>query len=325
MKPTAAFSSASILILCAVIVMLGVHGHAQHQQVSASDVEMWMSSLSNWGRWGPDDQRGTLNLITPQKRRAAATLVREGTVVSLAHEVLTEKDADNPNPFIREMVPTSGTFRMDRYSVAYHGMSITHIDALCHASYKGQSYNGVPVSSVTADGCERNSVSTMKDGLFTRGVLIDMAWLKGVEFLEPGTPIYPADLQAWEQRTGITVSPGDALFVRTGRWRRRALRGPTTRYAGFHASVAPWLHDRGVAVLGGDADPEVAPSTVDGIGVPIHQMALVAMGLPLIDNCDFEELAVQARALGRWTFLFTTAPLKVRTGTGSPINPIAVF
>ena len=243
----------------------------------------------------------------------------------MAHEMLTEKAADNENPLFHTMLPTNGGFHMDNYNVSFHGMGQTHLDALCHASYQGKLYNGFPADGINAQGCPQDSVFSIKGGIVTRGVLIDIARMKGVDYLDPGTPIYPRDLAEWEEQTGIKVSAGDAVFVRSGRWAMRAAKGPGTSFAGLYASCAKWLHDRGVAVLGGDADPEVVPSQIDGIPAPMHLLTLVAMGMPLFDECDLEELGKEAAQRKRWVFLFTAAPLAVRGGTGAPINPIAVF
>jgi kynurenine formamidase len=309
-----------------LFVISAVSSRAQSDhKVTKADIERWMTEFSNWGRWGKDDQLGTLNLITPAKRREAAALVKEGYSISMAHNVLTEKSVDNENPFSHTMLPSVGGFQMDNYSVSFHGMGQTHLDALCHASFKGKNFNGAPVDQITAEGCPKDSVLAVKTGILTRGVIVDIARLKGVDYLEPGTPIYPEDLAAWEKQTGVKVSAGDAVFVRSGRWAMRAAKGPGSAFAGLHASCVRWLHDRGVAALGGDADPEVIPSQVEGVGAPIHLMALVAMGLPLFDECDLEDLGKEAAKRKRWVFLFTAAPLAVPGGTGSPINPIATY
>jgi kynurenine formamidase len=298
-------------------------------KMTKADIDRWMTELSNWGRWGKDDQLGTLNLITPAKRKKALALVREGYPISLSHDELTEKFADNPNPFIHTMImPQAGAtvgYVMDNYSVSYHGLAHTHLDALCHAFYEGKSYNGVLESDVTEQGCPKDSILVAKQGIMTRGILMDMAALKGVEYLEPGTPIYPEDLDAWEKKAGVKVSPGDVIFIHTGRWTRRAEKGPSRSYAGLHASCARWLHDRGVAILGSDDAQDVSPSQVEGVGLPIHQLALVAMGLYIFDNCDLEELAKQAAKRKRWEFLLTAAPMAIIGGTGSPLNPIATY
>jgi len=298
-------------------------------KMTKADVDRWMRELSNWGRWGKDDQLGTLNLITPAKRKQALALVKEGYPISLSHDELTEKSADNPSPLIHTMIlPQAGAtagYVMDNYSISYHGLAHTHLDALCHAFYEGKSYNGVLESEVTEQGCPRDSILVAKQGIMTRGILMDIAALKGVEYLEPGTPIYPEDLDAWEKKAGVKVSPGDVIFIHTGRWTRRAEKGPSRAYAGLHASCARWLHDRGVAILGSDDAQDVSPSQVEGVGLPIHQLALIAMGLYIFDNCDLEQLAKEAAKRKRWEFLLTAAPMAITGGTGSPLNPIATY
>jgi len=162
----------------------------------------------------------------------------------------------------------------------------------------------------------------------TRGILMDIAKLKGVDYLEPGTPIYTEDLEAWEKQAGVKVSAGDVIFIRTGRWARRAAMGPWNvgqKSAGLHASTAKWLRDRGVAMLGSDAASDVSPSQVPGVTQPIHQLVLVALGIPIFDTCDLEDLSKAAASRRRWEFLLTAAPIAVPGGTGSPLNPIATF
>jgi kynurenine formamidase len=305
-------------------------------RVDMKTVETWMTELSNAGRWGKDDRLGALNLITPEKRRAAAKLVEDGVAVSLAHDVLETASPDNPTPFEQTMTATGGpenptSYAMDKYAVAYHGFAQTHVDALCHVFYQGKMYNGVARATASAEGCKELDVTAMRDGVVTRGVLVDIAWLRGVDYLEPGTPIYPDELDAWEKKTGITIGAGDALLLRTGRWARREEKGAwggTEGAAGLHASCAPWLRKRDVAVLGSDAGSDVVPSGVEGaqgLYLPIHEIAIVALGVPIIDNADLERAADEARKRNRWEFLFVLAPLRVVGGTGSPANPIAVF
>ena len=157
---------------------------------------------------------------------------------------------------------------------------------------------------------------------------MDIARLKGVEYLEPGTPIYAEDLEAWEREVGVTVESGDILFVRAGRWARRAEQGAWAtgrEAAGLHASAAPWLHARGIAMLGSDYTNDALPSQVDGVTQPIHQLTLVAMGIPLFDNLDLEAVAAEAARQNRWEFMLVAAPLAMERGTGSPLNPLAIF
>lgn len=296
-------------------------------------VDRWMKELSNWGRWGKEDQLGTVNLITPAKRKQAIALVRDGVSVSLSRDTEKEKAEDNPKPFAQEMNstganPAGGQFSVDTYSVLYHGYAHTHMDSLCHMFYDGKMYNGYSQMEVGEDGAKKLAVNSFKNGILSRGVLLDIARLKKVEYLEPGTPIYPEDLEAWEKESKTRVTAGDVVFLRTGRWARRAAKGPwniAIRSAGFHALCIPWLHKRDVAMVGSDAGSDVMPSGVEGVRQPIHQLLLVALGTPIFDNCDLEAVGAEAAARKRWEFLLTAAPISVKGGTGSPLNPIATF
>ena len=329
--------AAPIAALALILASASSTTSAQERKATTvAEVEKWMTELSNWGRWGKEDRLGAVNLITPEKRKAAAKLVKDGVTVSLAHDVLEETSPDNPTPFEHTMTATGGPenpspYAMDRYAVTYHGFAQTHLDALCHVFHQGKMYNGVDRATATAKGCAELDVTTMRDGIQTVGVLIDIPWLRGVEWLEPGTPIYPEELEAWEKKTGITVSAGDVVLLRTGRWARRAAKGPwgpAEGAAGLHISCAKWLKDRGVAILGSDAGSDVVPSLVEGaqgVYLPLHEIAIAMLGIPIIDNADLERASEEARKRNRWEFLFTLAPLRVVGGTGSPANPIATF
>src|SRR6266851_7647356 len=302
------------------------------QKVDKATVDGWMQELSNWGRWGKDDQMGTVNLITPAKRKSAAALVKEGYAVSLSSNAETEKSADNPFPFGHEMISTGADpkpkFGMDIYTTRYHGLVLTHLDALSHMFYQGKMYNGYSQEQVDKLGAHQLAVTAYKNGLFSRGILMDIPRLKGVKYLEPSTPIYPTDLDAWEKKTGIKTGSGDIVFIRTGRWSRRAEKGPWNTEeaaAGMHVTCARWFHQRDVAAIGSDTHGELMPSPVEGVPFPMHQLLLIAMGTPMFDNCDLEALSEVAAARRRWEFLLTAAPLAVPKGTGSPLNPIAIF
>jgi kynurenine formamidase len=189
-------------------------------------------------------------------------------------------------------------------------------------------YNGVSQDTVTEAGCSNASIINLHGGVVTRGVLFDIPRLKGVDYLEPGTPIYQEDLEAWEEMAGVTVRPGDAIFIRTGRWARRAELGPwnvSQSAAGLHASTMPWVKARDVSFLGSDVAADVVPSQIEGVPLPVHQLTIVAMGVDLFDNQDLEALAETAAAQNRWEFLLVAAPLAVETGTGSPVNALAIF
>jgi kynurenine formamidase len=288
-----------------------------------------LESISNWNRW--DNELGTVNLITAEKRREAARLVTDGVSVSMAHNAIKEA-VDSSQPFEQRMVQLGGpegvTGANDAYSVDYHGFTQTHIDALCHIFHNGKMFNGRPYTDVTEAGAKTFSVTTMKDGIFTRGVLMDMPRLLGKDFLDGSRPIYPQDLDAWEREAGVKVGEGDAIIIRTGRWARRAAQGgwePMKNSCGLHASCLPWLKERDVAVVGSDLALDVMPSRVEGVLFPVHLGVIVYLGMPILDNLDLETIAEAAAARKRWTFLLTVAPLAVEGGTGSPVNPIATF
>jgi kynurenine formamidase len=323
----------AVLVLMFVLVSRGADEKAgdSKQKVTKADIDSMMKSLSNWGRWGKDDELGALNLITPEKRRQAATLVREGFTVSLAHEAVKTEMASS-SAFGHKMTSLPQvmdiTSASDEYRVAYHGFTQTHMDGLCHLFYKGQMYNGFSQKEVTEKGAARLSVHNFKQGIVTRGVLMDLPKLLGVRFLAGSEAIYPHHLDAWEKAAGLKVESGDAVLIRTGRWERGKVEGEwdiMKNSAGLHASCLPWLKQRDVAVVGSDLALDVLPSGVEGFELPVHWVVIVAMGMPILDNCDFEALSAAADSRKRWSFLLTVAPLVVTGGTGSPVNPLATF
>jgi kynurenine formamidase len=297
--------------------------------LSREEVLGFHKTLSNWGRWGDRDQLGTLNLITPEKRIASARLVRSGRSVSCARSLPTQPAADNPNPVVHHMTGTASEgWGGDYFAIASHGYATSHIDALCHIFHDGKIYNGYPIERVTAHGALELGIHELRDGIVTRGILLDIPRVRGVEFLEPGEPIFPDDLERAESEGGAGVEPGDVLFVRTGRWVVRSQRGPwapSEGMAGLDASCLPWLHERGVAALGSDGVSDVTPSRVLDVDMPIHTIAIVVLGLHLLDNLQLDDLAVACEEEGRIEFHLTIAPLILDRGTASPVNPIALF
>lgn len=301
--------------------------------IALEEFQQWQKELSNWGRWGDADEKGTLNLITPEVRKAAAGLVTEGVTVSLSHDYITQVEADVSSPFEHRMLATGvnnqHAFSVDYFGVEFHGLGHTHLDAVCHMFMDGKLYNGFAKETVNDEGAQHCDVKNLKDGIFSRGVLVDIPHLRGVPYLEPGTAIMPSELEAWEKKTGVTVREGDVVLIRTGRWARRAEKGAwkvrEEGAAGLHVTCAKWIRDRGVAVVGSDAALDAIPNYVEGVSQPLHALVLVAMGMPILDNCDLQAVSAEAAKRNRWTFLLTASPLAVEGGTGSPLNPIAVF
>src|SRR5579864_8056984 len=249
-----------LLMLSLAADKLSSQAASPSHRVSPAEYESWKKDLSNWGRWGKDDQIGALNLITPAKRKQAAGLVKEGFSVSLAADTDTVKAVDNPNPFELRML----TIGSDQIASNYHGIAHTHLDSLAHINDNGVFFNGYKpdADTVLKHGHAKNSIHNLKNGIFTRGILIDIPRLKGVPYLEPGTPIYVEDIEAWEKKAHVHVSSGDALFIRTGRWARRAALGPwdprAVGTAGLDVSVIPWLRQWDIATLGSDVAQAVS-------------------------------------------------------------------
>jgi len=292
-------------------------------KMSAAEYDQLFKKINNWGRWGKDDTLGTINLITEAKRKQAASLVKLGITVSIAHDLSTEEAPDNPYPIQQVVAPN---FRTDTYFFRYHGTFVTHEDALCHYTYNDRIYNDRPLNTKECFP----SIENLKDGIVTRGILIDIPRLKGVPYLEPDVAVYQSDIEAWEKMAGVKIGSGDAIILRTGRWARRAKAGPWKAIesaSGFDVTVAPWVRARDIALAAGDVTVEIhnVPPVVEGQLTPLHTLFINGLGMPIIDDMDPEALAETCARLNRWEFMLVVAPLRVPTGTGSPVNPIAIF
>lgn len=306
---------------------------------TAAKLDAIFAEVSNWGRWGDDDQ-GALALITPQRRAAGAALATTGVAVSLAHDLSTEATTETPQPAQHQML-ACGEHRtmagLDGYEASrdfigteVHGMGVSHLDALCHMFVRGQMFNGLPAELVTEAGAERNTVMAAANGIVGRGVLLDIARSRGVDHVTPERPVTAADLSAAEADQGSAVGPGDLLVVSTGRAARRRANGgelnPFVSLAGLHPDCLRWLRERDVALLGSDGISDPMPAgPIPGWPFPVHQVAITAMGVMLVDNLRLDDLIDTCADLGRWEFLLTIAPLRIPGGTGCPVNPIALF
>jgi kynurenine formamidase len=300
--------------------------------VTKAEYERWQTEQTNWGRWGKDDQNGALNLITAAKRKQAAGLVRDGVTVSLSQDESTEKSMDNPNPLDWAMLNASQTGAGDRVGwPGVHGAGHTHFDAFAHVFFNGKMWNGQPVAGVVTkeQGAAKGSILDLKNGVVTRGVLFDIPRLKGVEYLEPGTRVFPEDLEAWEKKAGVKIGSGDAFIFRWGRWARRAKLGMYDigkEQAGLDNSVIPWLKKRDIAILGWESPDYLPRPAGDELGgIALHNFVLTHLGVHILDRANLDALAAAAAQRNRWEFMLTIAPLAIPHGTGSPVNPIAMF
>jgi kynurenine formamidase len=304
--------------------------------VTAHEFQKLFDAVSNRGHWDDDGQRGTLRYLPPARTAAAARLVRSGVTVTLSQPLRTEARIDVPEPADHHMTMLtdvdigSGSVRFakDYVGVDYHNDGHTHIDALSHVAFDGSFFDGSPAESVTAQGAPDGSIEVLKDGLVGRAVLLDVPRVRGVRWIEPGDYVFREDLEAAERAQGVLTGPGDVLLVRTGHARPLTEVEPWDTQeakAGLHPRTALFLAERQVAALGSDGNSDTAPSTTEGIGFPIHVLAINAMGIHLLDYLQFEDVVPQCEAAGRWEFLFVAAPLRIIGGTGSPLNPIAIL
>ncbi len=306
-----------------------------------SEVEAleYFDRFSNWGRWGDDDQLGTLNDISREKITKAAGLVREGITVSCGRMI---EFAPKPSPAealippIHFMQRTGESADPDGFSSAVdwvglplHGFYVTHLDAHSHIFWKGMMYNGQPAKAVVSDrGATAGGVDLVRGGICSRGVLLDIPKLQDDRSLLGEQAVTSSQLEAAESQARVRVERGDVVLVRTGYGSERTrLERSVSKpeQPGLGAGCLEWIYNRGPAVLGTDTATDPTGAEIGHIKAPIHSVCLVAMGMWIIDGCDLEILAKTCTELERWEFLFLASPLRLKNATGSPTNPIAVF
>jgi kynurenine formamidase len=307
--------------------------------VSAAEFERLFADVSNWGRWGLDDEKGTLNYLTPERVRSGAALVKSGRTVSLSLPINTVAGPDNPRPSVHYMVKTydfrpdqgEPRFAGDYLGTELHGDCRTHLDALCHVAYKGKLFNGKSPATVTSRGATSMDVTAYAQGIAGRGVLLDLPRFRKVKWLEPGEAVTSDEIEAVEKFQGVRLGEGDIFLFRTGHHRRRLELGSWNNncdgegQAGLHVNAMPLLHERKVAAFFPDGDGETVPSNVEGVPYPVHALQITAMGMACADCLQFEELVKVCEEENRLTFMVVAAPLRLPRGTGSLFNPIAIF
>jgi len=297
---------------------------------SEAELDTLFEELDNAGRWGKDDERGTLNYITNAKRLGAASLVRTGRALSLARDLNTTQSATNPSPVRHTMCYQSHypIGAVDALCLDMHGFALTHLDAVAHVYRDQDVYNKRKAADVALpSGLTFGDMLAQRDGIFTRGVLLNIAAVRGVAWLTPDEGVYAADLDAAEKRQRVRVESGECIFVYTGLQKREAVEGPEN--LGHRVGIMPdairWVHEREVAVYSGDCVDAFPNPYGPRYAIYFHAIALAAMGLTLLDIPALEPLVEVCAELNRSDFLVTMAPLRIKGGTGSPVNPIAVF
>jgi len=297
---------------------------------SEEELDALFDEVNNAGRWGDDDELGTLNFITPEKRISAAALVKEGRAMSIGRDLDTVQSPNNPQPVRHSMCYQSHypIGSVDAVVIDMHGFSITHLDAVAHVYRDQDIYNGRKAEDVALPtGLSFADILVQKDGMFTRGVLLNIAAVRGTDWMDPDDGVYAADLIAAEERQGIKVESGDCIFVYTGLQKREEAEGPENlgERVGIMPDALRWMHEREISVYSGDCvDAFPNPYSMKYF-IYFHAISLAAMGLILLDIPALEPLLDVCEELDRSDFLLTMAPLRLKGGTGCPVNPIALF
>jgi hypothetical protein len=303
-----------------------------------SEVLEYFDRYSNWNRWGSDDELGTLNFVTAEKRVEAGKLVRSGAVTSCARIIDTmSQPNDVMGPPQRFVTLTSGTAQgareagaSDYFGMTYHGVRITHIDTLSHVFWDDTAYNGHPADIVAVpDGARILDVTSAKHGVFTRGLLVDAARFRGVDWMEAQQAVSGDEVRAILASEGLELLPGDALLLRTGYGKKLAAQGPDNMAregrAGWNASCLPLFYEESVSMIAADTTNDVIPSGYQNVSHPIHAVGIRSMGLWLVDNCELEELAALCESEQRWEFALAVSVVPFKGLTGGPVNPLALF
>ncbi len=295
------------------------------------EVLAYLKEDRNWGRWGENDQVGAVNMVTNEKRLAAAQLVKTGRAVSLSREFPKTPAPNNPTPaqhfMNRGVREPGGGLATDYYGVSYHGQSNTHLDALCHVWNEDGMWNGRnPDDVITFQGATWGSVEHWKEGIITRGVLLDVPKHRGQPFVTMEEPIHGWELEDVAKEQGVALEPGDAICVYGGRDKWNEVNpmwgGDPTQRPGLHASCLKFLRESDCCLLVWD----MMDFTPNGYDIPwsVHG-SIFAFGIGLLDNALLQPLAEACAEEGRYEFMLTVNPLRVVGGTGSPVNPIALL
>jgi len=305
-------------------------------RMSKKEFDKLFDEVCNWGRWGAGDEGGTLNYLTPMMVKRAASTVKSGRTVSMSRSIETTLAADNDNPASHNMTrlyqPPTGEepqFVSDYLGSEMHGNAYSHVDALCHVSYRGKLYNGRSADVVTPKGAKSMDITQYSRGIIGRGVLLDIPKMRGVKWLNPGEAVTSDELEQAEEAEGVKLGKGDVFVFRVGEYRRRRELGPwdveREGRAGLDPRAMRLLHERKVAAFLPDGDGETIPSPVDGVRYPVHALQIASMGLACGDSLQLEDLSKACHQERRWEFMVAIAPLVIPGGTGSLANPIAIF
>ena len=322
-----------------LIISLFVFYSCNSQNVSPEKktYDKLFEKVSNKGKWGDKDKKGTVNYIDNDKILNALKLPKKGISVSLSFNITQDSSEINHSDFDEitkyNHQASSVEFRgydwaSDNYSISYHGFTVSHMDGLAHLAQDGKLYNGYDASKITPQGFEELGIEAFSDGIISKGVLIDIPLLYGKEYLDAGTKITINDILKFEEKYNVKIEKGDVVLVRTGRWSEKSIKGDSDYSkisAGVDYKIVSLLDDRQASVLGSDGTNDVQPSGIPEEGNPVHKLTLVSMGMPLLDNLNLEQISKEAKKQNKWEFFISVQPLRFKGGTGSPVNAIALF
>ena len=316
------------LIFLLLIVPIVCYGQSLSAEKKSFD--NLFKKLDNTGKWGQNDRLGTINYITSEKVKSSLKYIKKGVSVSLSFKIT--EDSLAPNNFNSDKLSSYShetnelnlkgyNWVTDNFSISYHGHTHSHIDALNHLSHNGLYYNQLKSP-------DELGVENLKNGVLTKAILIDLPLLKGKEFVEAGYKISVKDIIEFEKKFNVKIQRGDILLIRTGRWKQKEIKGEWNfllKSTGLHYNVMQFLSEREISILGSDGTNDSNPPLIEEEGSPIHKLSIVAMGMPLLDNLNLEQLSKKAKLFSTWEFFISVQPLKIDKGTGSPINAIALF
>ena len=316
------------LIFLLLIVPIVCYGQSLSAEKKSFD--NLFKKLDNTGKWGQNDRLGTINYITSEKVKSSLNYIKKGVSVSLSFKIT--EDSLAPNNFNSDKLSSYShetnelnfkgyNWVTDNFSISYHGHTHSHIDALNHLSHNGLYYNQLKSP-------DELGVENLKNGVLTKAILIDLPLLKGKEFVEAGYKISVKDIIEFEKKFNVKIERGDILLIRTGRWKQKEIKGEWNfllKSTGLHYNVMQFLSEREISILGSDGTNDSNPPLIEEEGSPIHKLSIVAMGMPLLDNLNLEQLSKKAKLFSTWEFFISVQPLKIDKGTGSPINAIALF
>jgi len=320
-----------------IFLFIFYSGNSQNLSPQKKVYDKLFEKVSNKGKWGNKDKKGTVNYIDEYKILDALKLPQKGISVSLSFNITQDSSEINHSDFDTitkyNHQASSTEFRgydwaSDEYNISYHGFTVSHMDGLAHLAQDGKLYNDYDASNITPQGFEELGIEAFGDGIISKGVLIDIPLLYGKEYLDAGTKITIMDILKFEEKYNVKIEKGDVVLVRTGRWSEKSIKGDldySKVSAGLDYKIASLLYERQVSVLGSDGTNDAQPSGIPEEGSPVHKLALVSMGMPLLDNLNLELISKEAKKQKKWEFFISIQPLRFKGGTGSPVNAIAIF